>query len=161
LLGRFLARTPARARLEVPDEVRHAHFCAALLDALYSEAAGGDVGTLADALEAEFQEQVPYFSWDLLFSAAPFVIARMRESQGDMEAALSWLRRRPSAGSTQHFMLSTYLREEGRLAALTGNSRDAARALAHYLDLRAQSESAISDDVAGVRRALTELTADR
>jgi hypothetical protein len=58
-------------------------------------------------------------------------------------------------------MLSTYLREEGRLAALAGNSRDAARALAHYLDLRARPESAVADDVADVRRALTALIADR
>jgi tetratricopeptide (TPR) repeat protein len=144
-----------------PDDMRHARFCAALLDALEREAAGGDAGVLADGLAAAFQEQLPYFSYDLLFTAAPLVIARLREARGDLDAALAWARRRPGAGSTQHLMLSTFLREEGRLSAVAGQPLDAARALAHYLELRARPESALADDVAAARRALTTLTAQQ
>jgi hypothetical protein len=62
-----------------------------------------------------------------MFAAVPLVMARLRESHGDTTGALAWVRRRPGAGSTQHVLLSTYLREEGRLAALAGDHVAAAR----------------------------------
>jgi hypothetical protein len=53
--------------------------------------------------------------------------------------------------------LSTFLREEGRLAALTGDTADAVRAYRHYLALRPHPEPEVTPEVAAVRAQLGEL----
>jgi tetratricopeptide (TPR) repeat protein len=140
------------------DDVRHALTCATLLEALHSEATGGrDTAAAAERLAAALAVHLPYYSFDLLFSAAPLVVARLYETAGDFPAALSWLRRRPGAGSTQHVMLSSYLREEGRVAALAGDRSGAARAYHHYLALRSRPEAATAPQVQQVRAGLAGL----
>lgn len=159
-----LDETVRRLRTAAPpldeDFVWHAHVCAVMLEALATESRGGDIAAAADRLEAAFDAQLPYFTFDLLFSAAPLVIARLREAHGDVAGALAWTRRRPGAGSTQHMLLSTHLREEGRLAALAGDRDSAIRAYMHYLALRAQPEPGTEADVERVRQALASLTTD-
>jgi hypothetical protein len=105
-------------------------------------------------------EHLPYFSFDPLFAAVPLVMARLRESHGDISGARAWVRRRPGAGSTQHVLLSTYLREEGRLAARAGDRDAAVRAWMHYLALRAEPEAGAAAEVERVREALASLAAD-
>jgi hypothetical protein len=57
--------------------------------------------------------------------------------------------------------LSTYLREEGRLAALTGDSAGAVGAYRHYLTLRAHPEPALQPGVEKVRAELARLEGGR
>ncbi|HEV8598322.1 MAG TPA: serine/threonine-protein kinase [Gemmatimonadales bacterium] len=56
---------------------------------------------------------------------------------------------------------STLLREEGRLAALTGDRDGAMRAYRRYLALRADAEPVLAPQVARVRAALDSLTGSR
>ena len=55
--------------------------------------------------------------------------------------------------------LSTYLREEGRLAARTGDRAGAVRAYRHYLALRSDPEPELRAEVARVQAELARLTA--
>ena len=54
--------------------------------------------------------------------------------------------------------LSTYLREEGRLAALTGDTTGAIAAYRHFLTLQAHPEPARAAVVERVRAELGRLT---
>src|ERR687883_1605090 len=62
-------------------------------------------------------------------------VAHLREGQGNLQAALSAVRRRSYAYHLTDY-LASHLREEGRLAALTGDRPGATRAYQHYLALR-------------------------
>ena len=50
-----------------------------------------------------------------------------------------------------------YLREEGRLAALTGDRAGSIRAYRHYLALRSEAEPALQPEVRQVRAELEAL----
>ena len=88
------------------------------------------------------------------------LVARFRSAAGDHTGALAALRRKEyfyGAGS----LLSTYAREEGRLAALTGDVAGALRAYRHYLTLRSDPEPALGPEVARIRREVQRLEAQR
>jgi serine/threonine-protein kinase len=87
------------------------------------------------------------------------VTARMRESLGDLAGALKLIRKRAYFGGGVVF-LSTFLREEGRLAALTGDRAGAIRAYRHYLALRTNPEAAVKPEVDRVRAELANLIAE-
>jgi DNA-binding SARP family transcriptional activator/TolB-like protein len=82
------------------------------------------------------------------------VVARLREMTGDVPGALRAVRR--GAWSSPWF-LSTYLREEGRLAALTGDREGAIRAYRHFLMLRSDPEPSLATETEDVRRELHRL----
>ena len=84
-------------------------------------------------------------------------VARLRERQGDLRAALAAVRRRPYAYHLSDY-LASHLREEGRLAALTGDTAGAVRAYQHYLALQSDPEPALRAGVEGVRAELAKLT---
>ena len=84
-------------------------------------------------------------------------VARLRERQGNLRAALAAVRRRPYAYHLTDY-LAPHLREEGRLAALTGDSAGAIRAYRHYLALRSDPEPALRPAVDTIRAALAKLT---
>jgi eukaryotic-like serine/threonine-protein kinase len=83
-------------------------------------------------------------------------VARLRERQGDIRAALSAVRRRSYAYHLTDY-LASHLRQEGRLAALTGDSAGAVRAYRHYLALRSDPEPALRPAVEAVRAELAKL----
>ena len=88
------------------------------------------------------------------------VSARLHELQGDRRGALAAVRRRYyDAGPPVY--LSTYLLEEGRLAALTGDRPGAVRAYRHYLALRPNPEPSATAEVDHVRAELASLTGER
>lgn len=84
------------------------------------------------------------------------IVARLREMQGNPSAALAATRRRRYGLRVPQY-LPTYLREEGRLAVVTGDREGAIRAYSHYLALRANAEPAITPQVAQVRAELQKL----
>jgi serine/threonine-protein kinase len=91
-------------------------------------------------------------------SMANFVVARLREAQGDLPRALAAIRRRWIATSpAPQQSLPAFLREEGRLAALAGDTAGAIRAYQHYLILRTDPEPVVESEVDEVRRALARL----
>ncbi|GAC1478042.1 MAG: hypothetical protein NVS1B4_21490 [Gemmatimonadaceae bacterium] len=86
-------------------------------------------------------------------AAVNLVIAHLRETIGDIPGALRAVRR--GNWSTTGF-LSTYLREEGRLAARAGDRAGAIRAYRHFLLLRYDPEPARVSDTERIREALRE-----
>jgi hypothetical protein len=84
------------------------------------------------------------------------MLARLREMTGDTAGALRMMRNRPYHWNTTWF-LAPRLREEGRLAALTGDREGAIRAYQHYLRLRAKAEPRLRPQVRQVREELARL----
>ena len=83
------------------------------------------------------------------------VLARLHEARGDLASALRAVRRRP--GYSPNAAPSFALREEGRLAALVGDTAGAIRAYSHYLALRYNPEPSIKPEVDRVRAELARL----
>jgi tRNA A-37 threonylcarbamoyl transferase component Bud32/tetratricopeptide (TPR) repeat protein len=86
------------------------------------------------------------------------IAARLHEALGDPRGALAAIRRHTSG--FQPWFLSTYLREEGRLAALTGDTAAAITAYRHYLALRSDPEPSLRTQAAQVRSELAALVAE-
>jgi hypothetical protein len=125
--------------------------CSALLDATRATALH-----LPDAQAKLDQADVAARTYILSAPlAANLVIARLAEAQGDLALALRAVRRRGS-GFVASFpcYLSTFLHEEGRLAALTGDTAGAIRAYQHYLALRPNPEPEVKPEVEQVREEL-------
>ncbi len=87
-------------------------------------------------------------------SVATLIAARLHEERGDLAGALELARRRNGWGNQ---LLSTRLREEGRLAALLGDTAGAVRAYRHYLALRSDPEPALLPVIGRVRAELQRL----
>jgi serine/threonine-protein kinase len=85
-------------------------------------------------------------------------VARLREREGNLRSALEAVRRRAYAYHLTDY-LAAHLREEGRLAALTGDRPGALRAYRHYLALRSDPEPAVRPKVEAVRAELAKLDA--
>lgn len=90
---------------------------------------------------------------------ATLAVARWRAEDGDYPVALDVIRRRPFI---HHFyytiVLPAHLREEGRLAALVGDTAGAIHAFEQYLDLRDRPDPGpLSAEVSSVRAQLAGL----
>jgi DNA-binding SARP family transcriptional activator len=93
------------------------------------------------------------------FGPSPHIVnlvsARIHERRGDASGALAALRRGRWLFPPEN--LSTYLREEGRLALLTGDTTGAARAWTHYIALRSAPERSVKAEVDRVRAQLAHI----
>jgi DNA-binding SARP family transcriptional activator len=85
------------------------------------------------------------------------VLADCYERLGDPRSALRVVQRRPLHQWSGLAMLSSYLRAEGRYAAMLGDTATAARAYRHYLALRTWADSSGQERVREVRAALAAL----
>ncbi len=90
----------------------------------------------------------------LLNRAGNIVCARLHERRGDLPRALAAIRRRDYYNVSY---LAPMLREEGRLAVLTGDRDGAIRAYQHYLVLRSDPEPEVKPEVEQVRAELAKL----
>jgi hypothetical protein len=84
------------------------------------------------------------------------VVAQLKEATGDLDGALEAVRRREYL-FTRSAYLSTYLREEGRLAALSGDAEGAIAAYRQYLAMRDDPESTLEPDVDAIRAEIARL----
>jgi hypothetical protein len=87
---------------------------------------------------------------------ASLAIARLYDRIGDAERALTSVRRRLYLRGWPRY-LATYLREEGRLAAATGDKEGAARAYRQYLAMRTAVAPSLRGEVDSVRAELGAL----
>jgi tetratricopeptide (TPR) repeat protein len=94
------------------------------------------------------------------YEYANLVLARVHEARGDARAALAAVRRR-GGRHPWGLYLSTYLREEGRLAAQVGDREGAIAAYRHYLALRSEPEPRLHAGVAQVAQELARLEQTR
>lgn len=86
------------------------------------------------------------------------MMARWLEAMGNLEGALALLRRRRANYSPEAALpLASILRDEGRLAAIVGDTVGAVRAYRHYLTLRTDPIPEIAVEVEEVRSALEAL----
>ena len=99
-------------------------------------------------------------SWVL--TPANLVVARLRESRGQLAQAVAAARRRSYiADLYEHRILVALpmlLRTEGRLAASLGDTVGAVRAYRHYLALRSDPEPSLRAQADGIRHDLAALT---
>lgn len=82
--------------------------------------------------------------------------ARLWHERGNAARALASIRRRV-VGLSRPPLFITYLREEGRYAALAGDRAGAIRAYRHYLTLRSDPEPAVRPKVEEVRAEIAAL----
>lgn len=151
-----LLRSAAMPR-EAAGIVAESEYCAELLDAMVSApeqrpgafVAMRRVDSLARTGPASFPASWP--------GAENLVIARLLEARGDVRAALQVVRRRIYGGLHPTRFLTSFLQEEGRLAAVTGDTAGAIRAYGHYLALRSDPEATRRAETERVRLALARL----
>jgi hypothetical protein len=86
------------------------------------------------------------------------ILARLLEDHGEPERALAALRRRIFALGEPY--LPAFLREEGRLAALTGDREGAIRAYDEYLVWRSDPEPSVQPEVDRIRAELARLVGE-
>jgi serine/threonine-protein kinase len=139
--------------------VGSSHTCASILEAIFSSATGQPGAETVVAQLDSLLRQIPFgaLTPERLDRTGTLAVARLLESQGDLEAAYRAVQRREFF---QTRYLASYLREEGRLAALLGERDAAVRAYRHYLTLRSDPEPALADEVERVRAELGRLTAE-
>jgi DNA-binding SARP family transcriptional activator len=138
-----------------------AELCAALLDAwrvsLQRPGPAARVAiAVADSLARTNIFQVCFCTPEGVQNAN-LLLAALWERSGDLASALGALRRRGGLFGIQPVYHSSFLREEGRLAALTGDTAGAIRAYRHYLALRYDPEPSARPEVERVRRELAAL----
>jgi len=154
-------RTAAVAGLPADDSIavtQYTALCAALLDAV--SATELKLPEAAAKLERADSAARSFIVGQSL--AANLVIARVAEAQGDLHLALRAVRRRAGRyNMLPTWYLSTFLREEGRLAALTGDTAGAIRAYQHYLALRPDPEPEVKPEVERVGAELAKLMRQR
>jgi hypothetical protein len=93
---------------------------------------------------------------DMVPLVGNLVAARLHEERGELAAALAAVRRR-WWGQWVDPGYVVYHREEGRLAALAGDTAGAIRAYRRYLTLRGDAEPPLQPRVRQVRTALAAL----
>ena len=134
-----------------------ANACATLLDAIGATRAGRPDAPMAVArLDSLLRTGPGGFVQD----AGNLILARLKEEHGDVRGALAAVRRREMF-LTRPLYLSTFLREEGRLAALAGENDEAIEAYRHYVTLRAAPEPPLRSEVEYVRDELGKLEKKR
>jgi hypothetical protein len=136
-----------------------ADICASLLDAWSSHLAGSpDADDKVRRLDRSLAEASPPGSPWL---EANLVVARILEDQGDIDGAYAAARRQVWHGGVETYM-STYLREQGRLAARLGDAEAATRAYRSYLAFHDDPDPGPARDAAeSARRDLSALRGRR
>ena len=174
-----IARLRSRAPGDSPPSLTTNTICAALLEAKL--AAASSAAGAADALDrldtlmrsgpggqrngppVAFTLSPAYVRSTVGISPVGFEdfanleVAHLREGEGNVPAALSAVRRRSYAYHLTDY-LATHLRQEGRLAALSGDTSGAIRAYRHYLALRSDPEPSLRSVIEAVRAELAKLT---
>jgi hypothetical protein len=140
--------------LEVSDSTRTAEFASLCADVLEAWSAtlteDPNAAALASRLDARLRQAPP--GWT---DGDNLTAARLLEAHGDIPGALAAVRRRRF--DLVPVFLSTYLREEGRLAALTGDTAGAVGAYRHFLTLQARPEPALRPGVDRIKAELARL----
>ncbi len=124
--------------------------CAILLEAMYLAPRRDDA---SDAARARLERTVAAGPGGLIQEIGNLVVARLHEERGDLAAARAALiRREYFLGRT--VLLSSYVREQARLAEMAGDRAAAAEAYRHYLALRSNPEPHLRGDIAWAREGL-------
>ncbi len=152
------ARPAGLSPEEAAALARYSSLCAALLDAMYAsgqrQPGAREKVAAADSVAREFIFEV---CCGESVTDVNVQLARLWEREGDIPRALAAARRRTGGFGIAPYYMSTYLREEGRLALALGDTTGAVTAYRHYLALRPNPEPALKPGVELIRRALADL----
>jgi hypothetical protein len=135
-----------------PVAAARAILCAGVLDAMLASAENRSDADLALNRVDSMELAVPNLTGGD-YVARNLLLARLHEVRGDWAGALSVVRRRGYSWLMTPYV-STFFREEGRLAALTGDRAGAIRAYQRYLVLRSDPEPELRGQVEEVWAAL-------
>src|SRR5262249_39451545 len=88
-------------------------------------------------------DSIEQYSTTTFYSAGQLIMARLLEANGDPGAARRVVRAMPIALPSMVQYTATYWRENGRLAAVQGDTAAALNAYHRYLELRSDPEPAL------------------
>ena len=156
------ATVPGLASADSAGFARYAVLCAAVVEAL-------QVAVLRQPDARMRTERLDSLARTFIFEVCcgeavrgvNLVLARLWEAEGDLPRALQAVRRRAGGYMLHPQFMSTFLREEGRLAALGGEQEAAIRAYQHYLALRPDPEPSVQPEVEQLRADLADLIGER
>ena len=159
-----VARAAARLRSaktppDPPRLIRNAELCAGILEA--SAATLGrrpDARRLVERADSAMRRGPRAIGDGWLLPFENLLLGQLFAALGDPARGLAAVRRGGSFDNDE--IVSAYLREEGRLAALAGERDAAIRAYNRYLELRADPEPAVKPVVDEVRAELARLVAE-
>jgi serine/threonine-protein kinase len=151
------SRSPGIPAADSGVAYRYRELCGALLDAGVAIMAGRrdariQIG-IADSLA---RADLSAVSGDL--NQANLILGSQWERIGDPVRALAAVRRHGGTIGSGPFFMTTFVREEARLSAATGDTARAIRCYRHYLGLRLNPEPGVQPEVNRVRQALAALT---
>ena len=153
---RAASRLAQATGTEVSGSLQYIPVCQATLSALVEAETGGPAASAElarlDSLAASYPPTNAYIMF-----AANMTIARLKEAQNDLASALAAVRRRSFASDYGAVGLSTFLREEGRLAERTNDLAAARAAYARYLALRRTPDPQLEAEVGRIRTALQSM----
>ncbi len=166
--GEYAATAKALARLrqarvdstmiDPGKTARYVSLCATLLDAMRASGlrlpGAREKVAAADSVAREFIFQI---CCGERVNDANIQIARLWEREGDLHAALRAVARRGERFRWAPLYMSTFLREEGRLAALTGDTARAVDAWRRYLMFRNNPQASLKPGVDSIRAQLAAL----
>jgi len=156
---RALSPTPV-ARSDSLSFAHYNELCLALLEAsrasLLARSDARDRIGIADSLARTFIFEV---CCGESVTEANLLLGRLWEATGDVPKALRAVRRRGSGYGLGPALLSTFLREEGRLSALAQDTAGVIRAYTHFLALRPDPEPALRPEVARIRGEVAAMRA--
>lgn len=152
------ARLPGFAPDDSAAAGRYTALCGALLDAMHASGLRlpGARARVAVA-DSIARENIFEVCCGESVSDANLQLARLWEQEGDLPRALAAVKRRAGPFPVAPYYLSTFLREEGRLALLTGDTTAAVRAFRHYLALRPDPEPQLKPRDDAIRQELAAL----
>jgi DNA-binding SARP family transcriptional activator/TolB-like protein len=159
-----LATAPDPAGIEPGDLAgfrRHAELCAALLETWRAvESRSVDAPARLARTDSLARENIFEVCCGEAVTEANLVLAILWERQGDLAAALKAIQRGSGGFGLGSQFLTRLLQEEGRLAAMLGDTLSAVRAYRHYLMFRADPAPELRPEAAAVRAALARITPD-
>ncbi|MEO7987267.1 MAG: serine/threonine-protein kinase, partial [Gemmatimonadales bacterium] len=153
-IARLRSSVPLGPNRDIADSARTAEFgtlCADVLEAsLATLTHRPEAALLVSRLNDRLRTVPP--GWT---DGDNLAVARLLEAQGNVAEALGAVRRRRF--DLVPVFLSTYLREEGRLAALSGDTTGAIAAYRHFLRMQAHPEPEQAPRVEQIRSELSHL----
>lgn len=143
---------------EPGNTARHASLCLSLLDAMMASGLRlPNARERVAAADSVARELIFVICCGERISDANVQIARLWEREGDPRAALRAIERRSDPFRWAPVYMSTFLREEGRLAALTGDTARAVSAWRLYLAYRNNPQASLKPGVDSIRAQLAVL----
>ncbi len=153
---------PGLASADPAEFARYAALCAGVAEALQAAALHRpDVRMRTERLDSLARTFIFEVCCGQSVPGVNLVLAHLWEAQGDLPRALQAVRRRAAGYGLAPKLMSTFLREEGRLAALVGERAEAIRAYQDYLALRPDPEPSVKPEVEQVRADLADLIGER